>query len=62
MGINVDIGNFDSVLLSLGIGILGVLFGFGGFLLGFFFDCYLEKVIRWIYFYLVVLVLGIVNS
>lgn len=60
MGINVDIGNFDSVLLS--IGMIGVLFGFGGFLLGFFFDCYLEKVIRWIYFYLVVLVLGIVNS
>lgn len=44
MGINVDIGNFDSVLLS--IGMIGVLFGFGGFLLGFFFDCYLEKVIR----------------
>lgn len=60
MGTNADIGNLDSV--SSSIGMIGALFGPGGFLLGFLFDRSLENVIRRMYAQLAVLVPGIVNS
>ena len=60
MGTNADIGGLHSV--SSSIGLIGALFGPGGFLLGFLFDRLVENVIRRIYPTLAVRVPGIVNS
>lgn len=60
MGTNADIGSLDTV--SSSIGMIGALFGPGGFLIGFLFDRLLENVIRRIYPHLAVRVLGIINS
>ena len=60
MGTNANIGSLDSV--SSSIGIIGALFGPGGFLVGFLVDRVLENVIRGIYPRLAQLVPGIVNS
>lgn len=60
MGTNADIGRLDSV--SSSIGLIGALFGPGGFLIGFLFDHLLESVIRHIYPNLAELVPGIVNK
>lgn len=60
MGTNADIGGLDSV--SSSIGMIGALFGPGGFLIGFLFDRVLENVIRRIYSDLAQAVPGIVNS
>lgn len=60
MGTNADIGSLDSV--SSSIGMIGALFGPGGFLIGFLFYRLLENVIRRIYPHLAVRVPGIINS
>ena len=60
MGTNANIGSLDRV--SSSIGMIGALFGPGGFLVGFLFDRFLENVIRGIYPHLAQLVPGIVNS
>ena len=60
MGTNADIGGLDSV--SSSIGMIGRLFGPGGFLVGFIFDRLLENVIRGIYPRLALKVPSVVNS
>lgn len=60
MGTNANIGSLDRV--SSSIGMIGALFGPGGFLVGFLLDRFIENVIRGIYPHLAQLVPGIVNS
>lgn len=62
MGTNANIGSLDRVSSTLGMGILGALFGSGGFFVGFLLDRILESVIRGIYPHLALILPIIVNN